>query len=129
MSRATDALLATVGALDVANDDVSTEIAARPVSTGVELTTFIDALALSLAAGMRVGATGLATTTDDDGDGDVMTVDDVAAMLKIGRAAVYESVSRDEIPHRRVGKQIRFSRQGIMRWLASWSSQGAKEET
>lgn len=127
MSRATDALLATVGALDVANDDVSTEIAARPASTGVELTTFIDALALSLAAGMRVGATGLATTTDDDGD--VMTVDDVAAMLKIGRAAVYESVSRDEIPHRRVGKQIRFSRQGIMRWLASWSSQGAKEET
>lgn len=127
MSRATDALLATVGALDVANDDVSTEIAARPASTGVELTTFIDALALSLAAGMRVGATGLATTTDDDGN--VMTVDDVAAMLKIGRAAVYESVSRDEIPHRRVGKQIRFSRQGIMRWLASWSSQGAKEET
>jgi excisionase family DNA binding protein len=127
VSRATDALLTTVEAFDVANDEVSTEIAVRPVTQGVELTTWIDALAMSLAAGMRVGASGMATTTDDDGD--VMTVDDVAAMLKVGRAAVYESVSRGEIPHRRVGKQIRFSRQGIMRWLASWSSQGAKEET
>lgn len=125
MSRATDALLATVD--DVANDEVSTEIAVRPATQGVELTTWIDALAMSLAAGMRVGSKGLATIRDEDDD--VITVDDVAALLKVGRAAVYESVSRDEIPHRRVGKQIRFSRQGIMRWLASWSSQGAKEET
>jgi len=125
VSRATDALFATVE--EVANDEVSTEIAVRPATQGVELTTWIDALAMSLAAGMRVGQKGLATTKEEDDD--VITVDDVAALLKVGRASIYESVSRDEIPHRRVGKQIRFSRQGIMRWLASWSSQGAKEET
>ena len=37
------------------------------------------------------------------------------------------AVGRGEIPHRRIGKQIRFSRRGIMRWLRSWSSQDAEE--
>jgi len=36
-------------------------------------------------------------------------------------------VARNAIPHRRLGKQIRFSRAAIMRWLDPWSSQGAKE--
>ncbi|MBA3397749.1 MAG: hypothetical protein H0T89_34310 [Deltaproteobacteria bacterium] len=40
---------------------------------------------------------------------------------------MYELVGRNEIPNRRLGKQIRFSRAAIMRWLDSWSSQGAKE--
>ena len=53
--------------------------------------------------------------------------DSVWGDFAYGRNAVYESVGRNEIPHRRIGKQIRFSRRGIMRWLDSWSSQGAKE--
>jgi excisionase family DNA binding protein len=63
----------------------------------------------------------------DDDNKDVLAVADVAALLKIGRNAVYEAVSRGVIPHRRIGKHIRFSRRGLMRWLASWSWQGAKE--
>lgn len=147
MSRATDTLLVVAGALrpdtDVANDEVSTDGDAL-VPTGphaAELTTWIDALALTLAAGMRVGATGmdrvaarpplqLATgdeVPDGEPDADVLTVDDVATMLQVGRNAIYESVGRNEIPHRRIGKQIRFSRRAIVRWLDSWSSQGAKE--
>lgn len=101
---------------------------------------WIDAFALAIAAGIRVGAGGLhgesrsergdSPANDEnasDGDDNVLTVDDVAALLKIGRNVVYESVSRNELPHRRIGKQIRFSRRGVMRWLNSWSSQGAKE--
>jgi excisionase family DNA binding protein len=58
---------------------------------------------------------------------DVLDVDGVMRLLRIGRNTVYELVGRNEIPHRRLGKQIRFSRTAIMRWLDSWSSQGAKE--
>ena len=58
---------------------------------------------------------------------DVLDVEGATRLLRIGRNTVYELVARNEIPHRRLGKQIRFSRAAIMRWLDSWSSQGAKE--
>jgi excisionase family DNA binding protein len=58
---------------------------------------------------------------------DVMDVEAVARLLRVGRNTVYTLVAQNQIPHRRLRKQIRFSRTGIMRWLASWSSQGAKE--
>jgi excisionase family DNA binding protein len=57
----------------------------------------------------------------------VLDVDETASLLRIGRNTVYDLVGRNEIPHRRLGKQIRFSRRALMRWLDSWSSQGAKE--
>lgn len=56
----------------------------------------------------------------------VLTVDDVAALTRVGRNTIYSLVARNQIPHRRMGKQIRFSRAAVMSWLAtSW--QGAKE--
>ncbi len=60
MSRATDALLAVAETLDerdggAANDELSGELETE----GVDLVTWIDALALTLAAGIRVGALGL----------------------------------------------------------------------
>lgn len=57
----------------------------------------------------------------------VLDVEDAARLLRIGRNTIYELVGRNEIPHRRLGKQIRFSRSALMRWLDSWSTQGAKE--
>ena len=58
---------------------------------------------------------------------DVLDVPHVASLLAIGRNTVYDLVARNAIPHRRLGKQIRFSRAAVMRWLDSWSLQGAKE--
>ena len=58
---------------------------------------------------------------------DVLDVEGATRLLRIGRNTVYALVARNEIPHRRLGKQIRFNRTAIMRWLDSWSSQGAKE--
>jgi len=58
---------------------------------------------------------------------DVLDVEGMTRLLRIGRNTIYELVARNEIPHRRLGKQIRFSRAAIMRWLDSWSSQVAKE--
>ena len=60
-------------------------------------------------------------------EGDVLTVEEARRFLKIGRTALYAAIARNQIPHRRVGKQIRFSRAALMVWLSSWSLQGAQE--
>src|SRR5206468_9454553 len=50
-------------------------------------------------------------------DDDVIDVAGVGRMLHVGRNKVYEMVARNEIPHRRFGRRIRFSRAAVMRWL------------
>jgi len=57
---------------------------------------------------------------------DVLDVPHVASLLRVGRNTIYALVARNEIPHRRLGKTIRFSRSAVMSWLStSW--QVAKE--
>lgn len=58
---------------------------------------------------------------------DVLDVPQVASLLAVGRNTIYGLVARNQIPHRRFGKSIRFSRAAVMSWLSSWSSQDAKE--
>ena len=60
-------------------------------------------------------------------DDDVIDVGGVVELLHVGRNKVYEMVARNEIPHRRFGRRIRFSRTAIMRWLDSWSPRIVKE--
>lgn len=52
-------------------------------------------------------------------DLDVLDVPQVASLLGLGRNTVYDLVGRNAIPHRRLGKQIRFSREALLRWLDS----------
>jgi excisionase family DNA binding protein len=49
--------------------------------------------------------------------GDVMTVDEAAAFLRIGRNALYDAIGRGDVPHRRSGKTIRLSRSALAQWL------------
>jgi excisionase family DNA binding protein len=58
---------------------------------------------------------------------DVLTFEEARELLKIGRTALYAAIARNQVPHRKVGKQIRFSRAALMVWLSSWSLQGAQE--
>ena len=68
-------------------------------------------------------ATITAPTLDE---ADVLDVPQVASLLRVGRNTVYALVARNGIPHRRLGKAIRFSRTAVMSWLStSW--QVAKE--
>jgi excisionase family DNA binding protein len=61
----------------------------------------------------------------DDQD-DVLDVRGAMALLKIGRDAIYAGCASQAIPHRRIGRHIRFSRAALMRWLDSCESkQGA----
>lgn len=50
---------------------------------------------------------------------DVLTAREAAKLLRIGRNAIYDGCARNEIPHRRIGKLIRFSRPVLVAWFAS----------
>ena len=52
-------------------------------------------------------------------DSDVLDVRGAASLLRIGRDAVYSGCARGTLPHRRIGKHLRFSRSALMRWLDS----------
>ena len=54
----------------------------------------------------------------DDTD-EVLTVPEVAKLLRIGKNAVYDLVGQGLIPHWRLGKHIRFRKSAIVRSLAS----------
>ncbi len=58
---------------------------------------------------------------------DVLDVRGAMALLKLGRDAIYSGCARQIIPHRRIGRHIRFSRAALMRWLDSCGHEGAKE--
>lgn len=64
---------------------------------------------------------------DAAADPDVLTVEEGAALLRIGRNTLYHAIGRGQIPHRKIGKVIRLSRAALVRWLDSWSTQDAKE--
>lgn len=50
------------------------------------------------------------------GDIEVITASDVAEMLKISKWMVYELVRRNEIPHFKVGRSVRFIKGEVVRW-------------
>ena len=48
---------------------------------------------------------------------EVLNVEQVADLLGLGRNTVYEAANRGEIPHRRIGRRLIFSRSAVMEWL------------
>lgn len=50
-------------------------------------------------------------------DNDTLTVPEVAALLRVGRNHVYALAAAGQLPRRRVGRFVRFSRAAISRWL------------
>ena len=49
----------------------------------------------------------------------LLTADDVAALLRITRKAVYCMVNRGEIPGvKKVGRRVRFLRDVVLAWIA-----------
>jgi excisionase family DNA binding protein len=61
------------------------------------------------------------------GEDDVLTVEEAAKLLRVGRNALYDAIGRGEVPHLRVGKLIRLSRAAVMRSLTSCGQQLAKK--
>jgi excisionase family DNA binding protein len=48
---------------------------------------------------------------------EIMTVDDLAAYLRIDRQTVYRKFRRGELPGVRIGRAIRFKREVVDGWL------------
>lgn len=52
---------------------------------------------------------------------DVLRAEDVAALLGVDRKTVYAAVGRRELPYRRLGRKLLFSRRALLEW---WTAQG-----
>jgi excisionase family DNA binding protein len=57
--------------------------------------------------------------TDDLAD--LLTLDEVVAWLRVPRSWVYERTRKGQIPHVKLGKYLRFSRQAVAEWLGTRS--------
>jgi excisionase family DNA binding protein len=47
----------------------------------------------------------------------VFTADELAALLGVDRKTVYDGASRGDIPCRRLGRRVLFSRAAVLKWL------------
>ena len=56
-------------------------------------------------------------SNDEQPAGEILDVDEAAVLLRISKDTVYAEVARNRIPHRKLGKLIRFSRTALVRWL------------
>ncbi len=57
----------------------------------------------------------------------VLTVDELAAVLRVNRKTVYDALARNEIPGaRRIGASYRILRDAVLEWLASGQDRVAR---
>ncbi|WNA15523.1 hypothetical protein [Acinetobacter phage HFM1] len=54
---------------------------------------------------------------NDRPDIEVITAKDVSYMLKISQWMVYELVKRNDIPHVKIGRSVRFIKTDIINWM------------
>jgi excisionase family DNA binding protein len=59
---------------------------------------------------------------------DVLTAEEAAAFLGVSRWALYSAANRHEVPHRRLGRRMLFSRRALLVWLEGASLRGAGKE-
>ncbi|MGB9813493.1 MAG: helix-turn-helix domain-containing protein [Thermovenabulum sp.] len=58
----------------------------------------------------------------------VLTVDDVAKTLRIGKSSVYELVSSGQIPAKKIMGQYRIPRDAFIKWLSNTEKNEYKEK-
>ncbi len=61
--------------------------------------------------------------TDED---QVLTIDELAAYLKVSKSTLYKLVQEGKVPGQKVGRHWRFRRETIDRWLDSNSEGSTK---
>jgi excisionase family DNA binding protein len=60
----------------------------------------------------------MSETANHDGAGELLTFDEVVALLKVPRGWLYDRTRKHEIPHLKLGRYLRFERTALMEWLA-----------
>jgi excisionase family DNA binding protein len=59
---------------------------------------------------------------------DVLTAEQAATFLGVSRWTLYASANRHEVPHRRLGRRMLFSRRALLLWLEGASPRSAGKE-
>jgi len=59
--------------------------------------------------------------------GDVLTIDDLSAYLKISKSTLYKVVREGKIPCQKVGRHWRFHKDAIDDWLKALPAQRGKK--
>lgn len=64
-----------------------------------------------------------------DADGEILTLDEVAAYLKAGKKTVYRLAQQGQIPGFKLGGTWRFRRSELDRWIAAQIAEKTKDRT
>ena len=51
-------------------------------------------------------------------NGDILDVDEAAALLKVSKKTLYNRVKNNRIPHARLGRKLLFSRAKLTQWVS-----------
>jgi excisionase family DNA binding protein len=54
---------------------------------------------------------------------EILTIPEVARYLKISKAKIYYLVQRREIPHFKIGRNVRVRESDLMKWLEKQKAQ------
>jgi excisionase family DNA binding protein len=54
----------------------------------------------------------------NSGKNDILTIDEVAELLRIPRSSVYKLAQQGKIPAQKVGRHWRFHRGTLVKWIA-----------
>ncbi len=87
-----------------------------------------DAPTLEFEVAGQGGSTAPPSGADDAARGDVVTADEAAAILGVSRWSLYAAANRHEVPHRRLGRRMLFSRRALLLWLEGASPRGVGKE-
>jgi excisionase family DNA binding protein len=80
------------------------------------------------ASGRRKQEVGRIDLPAEAGSGDVLTLAELAALLRVPAERAEERALAGDIPGRRLGDEWRFSRAAVMAWLAGGDSPNAGRE-
>jgi excisionase family DNA binding protein len=54
-------------------------------------------------------------------DRDILTVREICELLQVHPSTIYKLIRQGKIPSFRIGRDWRFRKDVIMRWMAQWS--------
>jgi excisionase family DNA binding protein len=87
-----------------------------------------DAPTLEFEVPARAGRREQQAPADVPGQSDVISADEAATMLGVSRWTLYSAANRREVPHRRLGRRMLFSRRALLLWLEGASLRGVGKE-
>jgi excisionase family DNA binding protein len=64
-----------------------------------------------------------------EADGEILTLDEVAAYLKAGKKTVYRLAQQGQIPSFKLGGTWRFRRTELDRWIAAQIAEKTQDRT